>query len=588
MFGELLGFQTKQYPHTKRHLYWSSVSPKVYGYDEGERLVYAYLNTVTEEIERIVSSHSRMYWLHLSRRVLPDTSGNDKSHITISITRRILDAAYQKYGLDKFCDSINSASRDNISHVLDGLLLLRGYQYEKEMLLQTPGQIVLTKFNPNNYIEYFELEKLAYEVWRCGAALRIIGKGANLVVDHKNNELFLDDRSSELDELLTNYDNRREPFLASKKGVVVTNNEDITSGTILVPMYNTTREKADFLKFVFDMCGISIELEGHMVSNFILIAYPIRAFYHNNRHLLSAFFEKHKVSVVSILSVVIAVCLKIMRELIVEKKVTIVESMFTRGYQGPFLESEIISSVESYQEDVDVVLQVGEEDKADIDTQSGYDFLRLNNPGLVNLLYPGPFKMLIPVEEGKVLIDLSKIVHILDGLMFDVNIKTENFKGTLLERAVGSKTSALPTNECIAKDNSRKQIDYAFPVNNILVIVECKLKAMSVGFVKGKKESINTRAKNVVKKSIEEVDNKAKWLASRPLGRNYSLSKYKYILPVGLSAYKEFIHTKDKEYWLSPDLPRVMTIYELEELKKNTKNDLLNYWNIVRIDHVKN
>jgi hypothetical protein len=353
-------------------------------------------------------------------------------------------------------------------------------------------------------------------------------------------------------------------------------------------MYNINRESANFLKSIFDACGVKIELEGHMVSNFIPIAYPIRTFYHNNRPLFKAFIEKHKVNVVSILSVITAVCLKIMRELIVEKKVTIVKSMFTRGYQGPFLESEIISSVESYQEDINVVLQIREEDKASIDIQSGYDFLRLSNPGLIDLLYPGPFKMMIPVAEGKVLIDLSKIAHILDGLMFDVNIRTENFKGTLLERAVGSKISALPTNECIAKDNSRKQIDYAFPVNNILVIVECKLKAMSVGFVKGKKESINTRAKNVVTKSIKEVDNKAKWLASRPLGRNYSLSKYKYILPVGLSAYKEFIHTKDKEYWLSPDLPRVMTICELEELKKNTKNDLLNYWNIVRIDHVKN
>ena len=240
MFGELFRLQTKQYPHSKRHLYWGSIFPKTYGSDKGVMLLCAYLDTITEEIERIVSAHSRMYWLHLSRRILPDTSGSDKSPTTISITRRILDAAYQKYGLDKFCDSIGSASQDNISYVLDGLLMQPGYQYEKEMLLHNPGQIVLTKFNPNNYIEYFELQKLAYEIWRCGAALRILGKGANLVVDHNNNELFLDDRSSELDELLTNYDNRREPFLSTKKGVVITDSEDIVSGTILAPMYNTS------------------------------------------------------------------------------------------------------------------------------------------------------------------------------------------------------------------------------------------------------------------------------------------------------------------------------------------------------------
>ena len=325
-----------------------------------------------------------------------------------------------------------------------------------------------------------------------------------------------------------------------------------------------------------------------MVSNFIPIVYPIRTFYRNNRPLLNAFAEKHKISVVSILSVITAIYLKIARELIVEKKITIVESMFTRGYQGPFLESELLLLLKNFQEDANQVLQISKEDKTDVDIQSGYNFLRLDDTRFIGLLYPGPFKMIVPVSEGKVLIDLSKVAHILDGLMFGVNIKTENFKGTLLELAVGSKTSILPTNECIARDNTKKQIDYAFSVNDVLIIVECKLKLMSVGSFKGKKESEDARTKSVVMKSVKEVDDKAKWLAAHPLGRNYSLSKYKYILPVGLSAYKEFIHTKDKEYWLSPDLPRVMTIYELEELKKNRNNNLLNYWNIVRIDHIKN
>ena len=587
MFKSLFVLQTERYPHIIRQLYWSSLPPGTYDYDMGTDYLKRYYDLLVDEIRKIVSAHSRMYWLHLSRRILPDSSGRNKSPATISITRRILDAAYQKYGLKGYCDAIGFAYKDNIDQVLDGLLLKDGFQYERELLLNIPGQMVLTKFSPANYIEYFELEKLAYEIWRCGAALRILSKGANLIVDHKNMEFYLDDRSSELDDLLTNYDNRREPFLASKKGVVVINkSEDIKGGIIPVPMYNINRESADFLKSIFNMCGIRLKLEGHMVSNFTPISYPMKTFYHNNRPLFNAFHEMHDVSVLSILCVITAICLKVMRELIVEKQVTIIESMFTRGYQGPFQEDEIVSSVISFQKDVNQVLQVTEEDKYNIDIQAGYDFLRLSSTESISLLYPGPFKMLIPVTTNKVLIDLSKITDILDGIMFGVKIENQNFKGTLLERAVGYEQSILPENLCKAKDNSTRQVDHAFSIDDILVIVECKLKEMSVGYFKGTKKSINVRTEEVVVKSIKEADDKAVWLANHPVGRNYNISNFKYIIPLGLSAYKEFIHTKEEKYWLNPELPRVMTIYELEDLKGSSRDTLLSYWNIININHI--
>ena len=255
--------------------------------------------------------------------------------------------------------------------------------------------------------------------------------------------------------------------------------------------------------------------------------------------------------------------------------------MFTRGYQGPILESEIIPAIESFQEHTNLILGIKEEDKLDIDIPSGYNFLRLNNTESIDLLHPGPFKMFLPVSVDRVIIDLSKVGDILDGLMFGIRINDENFKGTLLEEAVGSNISILPTKECIAKDNTRKQIDYAFSVEDLLVIVECKLKEMSLGYYKGTKESIDTRTKNVVIKSTKQVDEKAEWLTNHPVGRNYDVSRYRYILPIGLSAFKEFIHTKDKKYWLDSRLPRVITFEELRELKENNINTLLGYWNIV-------
>jgi len=275
---EAISDDTINGPHKKRRSYWKLVPEKKYSYLNSRSLVLGYYKIINKEIEKIVSSKSRMYWLHLSRRVSPNTSGKDDSPMTISICRKIIDGSIEKYGLRKLCKHINTTNKIDISEVLDGLLMADVYQYERNLIEQGPPQFVLTKFNQSNLLEYYELEMLAYEVWKCGAKLRAFGKGALLEVNHSNEDLFEESRSSELNFLIKNYDSRKESSVTFRKGVVIIENEKIDKDKFIVPEYNVNGILADDFNSLFEKLKLKIRFAEKTKSNFIPVPIPLLAF----------------------------------------------------------------------------------------------------------------------------------------------------------------------------------------------------------------------------------------------------------------------------------------------------------------------
>ncbi|SEG50102.1 hypothetical protein [Flavobacterium urumqiense] len=570
-------------PHLKRKSYWSLVPEREYNYLQAKRLVLEYYDVVLKEIEEIISSKSRIYWLHLSRRILPSTSGKDKSPITIGATRKIIDAAIEKYGKDEFCKCVGITGDINISEVFDGLLLSEYFEYERELLEKLPRQVVLTKFNQTNMLEYYTLEKLAYEVWKCGATLRALGKGAIIKVIHSDKEYFTELRSPELDFLINNYDDRKFSFITSRKGVVLEDQDDKNSGILFVPTYNIANTKINIINSIFKQFEIPLSFGDDMVTNFIPIAYPLRGFYNNNKPLFAAFSKKYKIEVVSILTVITAVAYRIFHKFFLEKELGMVKPFFLRGYQGPILENDILKELEYYKNFAFLNLDLNEQEKKTVNITDGYNFLKVENRELIDLLFAAPLKLFIPVSSNRLIIDYSKIPQILDDLMFQVGIDNENFKGDLFELVTNKTKSILPNNQCFAFDNSSKQIDYAIAINNIIIICECKLKENSIGYYKGNMESIESRRKEVIDKSINESNEKAIWLSRNPKGKNYDISKFKYLLPVGLSAFKEFTPSTNKKYWISDTIPRVLTIEEFNKIIDNKSVSDESY-NIIEIE----
>jgi hypothetical protein len=569
-------------PHAKRKSFWSLVPEKEYNYTQSKQLIETYYSSILKDIKKIVSSKSRMYWLHLSRRILPSTSGKNKSPITIGITRRIIDGAIEKYAMDEFCDCVGITGDIDISEIFEGLLLSDDFEYERELLKGLPRQLVLTRFNQNSMVEYYTLEKLAYEIWKCGATLRALGKGAKIKVDHSDYDYFIELRTPEIAFLIDNYDNRNDSFITSRKGVVLENKDDLNYGKLLVPVYNVTNHKIDFFNPIFKQFDIPLSFGVDMISNFIPILYPLKGFYNNNKPLSAAFYKKYEVELVSIITVITAISYRIFHKLFLEKEVGMIKPLFLRAYQGPILNSEILEELEYYKNYAFLNLDLTEEEKKRVSILDGYNFLKLKDRKVIELLFTAPLKLFIPVSKDRVAIDYSKISQILDDLMFEVRINNENFKGDLFEFVTNKTKSILPTKLCKSFNNSTKQIDYAIAINNILIICECKLKENSIGYYKGNLESIHQRRENVIEKSITEVKEKAVWLSQNPKGRNYDISEFKYILPIGLSAFKEFTPSTNKKYWISETIPRVLTIEEFNKIIDNKSISVKNY-NLIEI-----
>ena len=107
-----------------------------------------------------------------------------------------------------------------INKILGGILMSDEFSIERELLLSNK-QLVLTGFSSNELKQFYDIERLAYEIWRSSAMLRIIGKGAPIIVADFKSWVF-DFRSDELDRLVTIFDtrNHEEQYLLSATGLV--------------------------------------------------------------------------------------------------------------------------------------------------------------------------------------------------------------------------------------------------------------------------------------------------------------------------------------------------------------------------------
>jgi hypothetical protein len=97
--------------------------------------------------------------------------------------------------------------------------------------------------------------------------------------------------------------------------------------------------------------------------------------------------------------------------------------------------------------------------------------------------------------------------------------------------------------------------------------VECKAIGNSFGFELGNPSSVEFR-RSKLQSALDEIDERAAWLAREPIGRNYDVSSFKEVLPVVVTPFKEFIWSLAPSYWITDQLPRVMTTTELHDALK--------------------
>ena len=163
----------------------------------------------------------------------------------------------------------------------------------------------------------------------------------------------------------------------------------------------------------------------------------------------------------------------------------------------------------------------------DIDVSAIISFFELTEDKRkdIDLATQGPHYLILPFKGDSIFIDYAWIGQRFYNLFYNVELDDQNFKGDVLEALVREQSSPLTSKQLHAKDGTSKQVDAAFDKGKLLLFVECKAKCMSFGFFRGDPEAIEHRNK-FIDNALSDADDKAKWLASHPLGTNYDIRKF--------------------------------------------------------------
>jgi hypothetical protein len=521
-------------------------------------LVQHYLTAIRDEMQKMVRQFSLPCWLHVFRRLAPGAIGEDSRPETVLTIRAALEAAVQKWAAFSLCHRIAMSSDVAPNAILRGELVRERDEQLLEALATLP-QLALTDFGPEDLLAVAAAEKLGYECWWSMAKLRSLGKGASLDVTGRECEPVREERTNELDFLIRNYDRRLEEnkLTATATATVFGDHAGAArKGTIFLPQYNTRKLTFDDFRDLFETClkmpfrAICSGFEG---PNFVWLPFDLGAYYHAHRPLSKPFQATHGVSLESVLGVIGAVSGAAV--LSWDKNPGYFWRCWQRAYEGPFrlleFEEKLQSALPSLLAQLE--LPFGPEE---ISVREAVEFLTLREEKRedIDVSYPGPHFVFLPCGPDRFFVDYANILDRLYHLFHGVVMSDQNFKGDALEAFTRRAGSPLPSGQLRAKDGTSREIDAAFGIKDVLVIAECRAVARSIAVARGDPRALEKR-RSVVDNALQDIDDKASWLAARPVGRNYDVGAFRTILPIGVTPFREYIPSQDTHYWISPWLP---------------------------------
>jgi hypothetical protein len=556
-----------QNPHAARRDFWALVPVGRYSPHSGRELVSQYLISVEERIAEVLRSKSIAYCLHVCRRLQPHAIEGDSRVATIALIRATLEAAIQKYATPEICSKIARSDNIHPKRILGGLLYsdadlwrIFGQSFKKP-------QLVLTEFGPSELADFYRLEKLAYEIWKGSAALRALGKGAQLVVASEP-PYFGHDTSDEFQSLMEIYDQRQALHDVSSTGTVFPSLKDQEGarGTVFLPGYNAGQIPwelwkdglAKAFKVDLDSFGMS-----ERIPNFIWHPFNLLSFYSAHEPFADAFRQQHGFKLVSAIAVLAALAYRNVHRWITEPGIVV--RYWLRAYDGPDDLSHRLALIRDSLPTALELVPLGIRAE-DVEIEAAVQFFthKPGSAGAIDLVVAGPHSIFLPAADGSIFTDYAWIQQRLYRLFYGLALPDQNFKGDSLERLVRGTQSALPVKACRALDGTKKQIDAAFDLGNLLLLVECKVKAISIAWERGTPEAVDER-RIFVEKALMEADEKAIWLANHALGFNYDIRKFEWVLAVAVTPFAEFVWSTSNFYWLTSKLPRIMTPSELKQ-----------------------
>jgi hypothetical protein len=335
-------------PHPKRETFWSLVPYGHHGSTEARTLLLQYARAVEERIKEIVEGASLAYWLHLYRRIAPGPTVQRDSSVTVGITRAALEAGFQKYAQLNPCERVGLSTSVQIDKVLGGILQGPEFELERKHISEQP-QLVMMEFSTSNLRELYDLEKLAFEIWRTGAHLRCVGKGSGIRVTN-DLERVADDRSGELDTLVRRFDARNNAVYGlpnTMSGTVLDPSRSEVNGLIMIPGYNLDLARIQPHHRRYFAKAFHIKVTKSWRPNFFWSVFDLRGYYRTHQPLATGFAQLHGVSYHSVFAVLAAISFRTLFRSVASGGGTIFHS-WQRAYEGPYLRTYVVQELKDH------------------------------------------------------------------------------------------------------------------------------------------------------------------------------------------------------------------------------------------------
>jgi hypothetical protein len=524
------------------------------------------------EIETIASSHSRAYWLFLTRRLDPDPIG-DSSAWTVALYRNVLNLAIVKYGFAE-------PPTDEFELIGD------------ESLFGGP-RLVPKDFEPKDAIDTCRLEFLAHELNAAATAFRRVGKGA--VLRPVGDDWYVTDASEKIESLMRLRDRRSERYgdLTGIYGAVAkAYTEDLTDENapfeLGLPTLNAKRRGP---QWITKLTGV--EVAGP--TAFVLASM--------NTAEMRAILKQFETDVTAavgatpdaLLASLWAISIHWIR--VAQENPLVLIQLAKTGYH-PFSSSgeKFDRFVENHARYVaawwsEVRGEELDDPKArEIFIQAieamTYSEETISEISLWNRL---PFRMVIPADTGdRLFLDLSAAGEFLSDVFREIgfiegsaaNLKAANFEEEVARQAHEAGLRVWEQGkELITSDGGRREIDVAIIIGTTLYVIECKAFAQQARIDQGDYAGLMSRRDSLIK-YLEQAETLADLLRDNRTGRNYEvpgeIEKFEHLL---CTPGVEWIwSTTDPRLWLDqPRMPRICLVEEMLNLLSGSEEDPVAY-----------
>jgi len=546
-------------------------------------IIKFFMDIVEGELRKILHRHHPYYWKHLYRRLAPEDTFKNNNTWTVQLYRNILEAAICKYSNDKvdifrdFVRTLNEAIQNADSNKYQPEFMTSNNQIINQQRL--PSSLYLKKFTCDDLLELLSAEALAYEYWHLTVCYRRLEKGGKLHFDEDGDYTVINEITTE--NSIRIYDERVMKYeeACSLPGISIFNiNNKTSKAWIRIPIYNVSRIKG--VSLVDTPPWNNKMLDNELYSaNFAWIPLDLEDYYKKHSFVEEKFFEKWNYAFWEFVT-----CFWVMAEFALMKSSEDIHHAYHLSQRAMIIltEAEFESVVTDVEEYINEIFESDSRPSFVKRKLSKKKIRMILNDHLltdrmkkeISLETRGPMPFIIKLGNNGCLIDYLSLANIFVAKFYLLG-ETDVVKGHIFENYVNDllATNGIETFwkaehlDCFEREI---EIDLAYILGEVMVLCELKCINMSLAYCRGDKNALQFRKMKYLK-ALNEIDKKAEILSKKPIGRNYGIpNNVKWIIPVAVGPFVEYLRLEDKNVWFDETTPRVITPAELKELLSNS------------------